>query len=91
MNPDTSPRGDDIPNDPTWDFGQGAGYFINATQEPWKKNFKMYNYFMKEFQEVLEANFPINGDKSVIGHRWENLLVFFQNNHFVLVWEVMER
>lgn len=70
INPDTSPRGDHIPDDPaSWDFGVGAGFFVNATREPWKKNFKMYDYFVYEFQEVIRAKFPVNGEISVIGHR----------------------
>lgn len=76
VNPDTSPRGEHIPDDPdSWDFGIGAGYFVNATKEPWKKNFKMYDYFMKEFQEVIEANFPVNGEKAVMGHRYSDYAI----------------
>jgi len=69
--PDTSPRGDDVPDDPdgAYDFGLGAGFYLNATQAPWNQNFHMYDYLTKELPEVLFANFP--GDRSrqgITGH-----------------------
>ncbi|XP_034934655.1 S-formylglutathione hydrolase isoform X2 [Chelonus insularis] len=67
--PDTSPRGDDIPDDPAYDFGKGAGFFVDAIQEPWKKNFRMYSYITKELPEIINKNFPILDDKqSIMGH-----------------------
>ncbi|MDP6994336.1 MAG: alpha/beta hydrolase-fold protein, partial [Woeseiaceae bacterium] len=46
--PDTSPRGDDVPNDENYDLGQGAGFYLNATQDPWSQHFHMYDYVVSE-------------------------------------------
>ncbi len=69
--PDTSPRGDDVPDDPdgAYDFGLGAGFYLNATEAPWNRHFHMYDYLTKELPEVLFANFP--GDRirqGITGH-----------------------
>lgn len=66
--PDTSPRGDDVPDDEAWDLGQGAGFYLNATQAPWSRNFRMYDYAVKELPELIEANFPANDRRSISGH-----------------------
>ena len=68
--PDTSPRGDDVPDEQDrYDLGKGAGFYVNATQEPWAKNYQMYQYVTEELIEVAEANFPIiPGVRSVTGH-----------------------
>jgi len=69
--PDTSPRGDGVPDDPdeAYDFGLGAGFYLNATEAPWKQNFQMYDYVTQELPEVLFANFPGDGDRqSITGH-----------------------
>jgi S-formylglutathione hydrolase len=70
--PDTSPRGDDVPGDPNkaWDFGLGAGFYVNATQEPWKKHYQMYDYVTKELPAVLKnSDLPIDTDNcSIMGH-----------------------
>jgi S-formylglutathione hydrolase len=69
--PDTSPRGDDVPDDPdgAWDFGQGAGFYVNATQEPWSKNYNMYDYVVKELPKLVNENFGVDPDrKSISGH-----------------------
>jgi len=68
--PDTSPRNCNVPGeDGRWNVGTGAGYYIDATQEPWKTNYRMYSYFMKEFFPMIENNFPILEDKqSIMGH-----------------------
>lgn len=69
--PDTSPRGDDVPDDPesAWDFGLGAGFYLNATQAPWDKHYKMYDYITQELPAIIEANFPVDtGRKSISGH-----------------------
>jgi S-formylglutathione hydrolase len=70
--PDTSPRGDDVPGDPNkaWDFGLGAGFYVNATQDPWKKNYQMYDYVTKELPAVLKASdLPIDTSNcSIMGH-----------------------
>ena len=68
--PDTSPRGPDVPDDPegAWDFGLGAGFYVNATQAPWSKNYHMYNYVVHELPALIEANFPATNQRSISGH-----------------------
>jgi len=69
--PDTSPRGDGVPDDPdgAYDFGLGAGFYLNATEAPWNKHFHMYDYVTRELPEVLFANFPGDRDRQGIsGH-----------------------
>lgn len=67
--PDTSPRGEDIPDVEAWDLGQGAGFYLNATREPWKENFKMYTYITEELSEIAKTIIPnFSGDESIMGH-----------------------
>jgi len=68
--PDTSPRGDDVPDEPDrYDLGKGAGFYVNATQAPWNKHYHMYDYITQELPELIEANFPvIPGKRSISGH-----------------------
>ncbi|MFT3755444.1 MAG: S-formylglutathione hydrolase [Pseudoxanthomonas sp.] len=66
--PDTSPRGEDVANDDGYDLGQGAGFYVNATQQPWAKNFRMYDYITEELPVLVEANFNTNGVRSIFGH-----------------------
>ncbi|MCO4843445.1 MAG: S-formylglutathione hydrolase [Yoonia sp.] len=67
--PDTSPRGDDVPNDDAFDLGQGAGFYIDATQAPWDKNFKMWTYVAEELPALLDEKFPVDMDRqSITGH-----------------------
>lgn len=68
--PDTSPRGDDVPDDEdSYDFGKGAGFYINATQEPWKKHYQMESYITAELRALINQNFPILEDKhGISGH-----------------------
>src|SRR5690606_11623005 len=66
--PDTSPRGEDVPNDAAYDLGQGAGFYVNATQEPWKRNFRMFDYITRELLALVRANFPIREKLSISGH-----------------------
>ena len=70
--PDTSPRGDDVPDDPekAYDFGLGAGFYVNATQNPWSKNYHMYDYVTSELPKVLEhSNLPLDtANCSIMGH-----------------------
>lgn len=68
--PDTSPRGDDVPDEPErYDLGKGAGFYVNATQEPWAQHYQMYDYVTKELPELVEANLPLlPGVRSVTGH-----------------------
>lgn len=63
VSPDTSPRGDGVPDDPDgdYDFGLGAGFYVNATQAPWSRHYRMYDYVTREFQDVVFDNFP--GDR----------------------------
>jgi len=69
--PDTSPRGEGVPDDAegAYDFGLGAGFYVNATEDPWKQHYQMYDYITRELQEVVFANFA--GDRSrqgITGH-----------------------
>lgn len=67
--PDTSPRGANIEGESKdWDFGVGAGFYLNATQEPWKKNYNMFDYVTKELPALVEAELPINSRRSIMGH-----------------------
>ncbi|MBC6907121.1 S-formylglutathione hydrolase [Saccharophagus sp. K07] len=68
--PDTSPRGEHIPRDPdgAWDFGLGAGFYLDATNEPWRKNYRMYSYITEELPKLIEAEFPLTSKKSIMGH-----------------------
>jgi S-formylglutathione hydrolase len=67
--PDTSPRGDPVPDDPSYDFGQGAGFYVDATQEPFAKNFCMYSYIVDELPFLIEQHFPIDPSRHAItGH-----------------------
>lgn len=67
--PDTSTRGDDVPDDDAYDLGQGAGFYLDATQEPWAKNFRMESYLMKELIPQCEVAFDLDTtQKSIMGH-----------------------
>jgi len=68
--PDTSPRGDDVADDAeqAYDLGLGAGFYVNATQEPWHKHYQMYDYIVDELPALIEGNFPISTIKSISGH-----------------------
>ena len=68
--PDTSPRGDEVPDEPDrYDLGQGAGFYVNATQAPWSTHYHMYDYVTQELPALIEENFPvIPGRKSISGH-----------------------
>lgn len=67
--PDTSPRGEDVPNDDAYDFGKGAGFYLNATQEPWAKNFQMETYIRDELTAWMCENLPIDPNRiGISGH-----------------------
>ena len=70
VHPDTSPRGVDLPGeDDSYDFGSGAGFYVDATVEPWSRHYHMYDYVTRELPAYVEANFPVlAGVKSVCGH-----------------------
>ena len=69
--PDTSPRGEGIPDDAekAYDFGLGAGFYVNATQEPWNKNYQMYNYIVHELPALINNNFAVDASRvGIFGH-----------------------
>ena len=67
--PDTSPRGAGVPNDDGYDFGQGAGFYLDATQAPWATHFRMRRYIEEELPALLAAEFPIDAERQAItGH-----------------------
>ncbi|MEL6521857.1 MAG: S-formylglutathione hydrolase [Pseudomonadota bacterium] len=66
--PDTSPRGEGVADDEAYDLGQGAGFYVNATQAPWQPNFRMYDYVLTELRAVVTDNLPVNGKHGVTGH-----------------------
>jgi S-formylglutathione hydrolase len=67
--PDTSPRNVKIPGaDESYDFGSGAGFYVNATQKPWSKHYQMYDYIAEELPKVIRSNFPLTGKESISGH-----------------------
>jgi S-formylglutathione hydrolase len=69
--PDTSPRGDDVPDDPEggWDFGLGAGFYLNATQTPYDRHYHMYDYVTKELPGIVAGEFPLDaGRQGIMGH-----------------------
>lgn len=67
--PDTSPRGTDLPGEhDDWDFGSGAGFYLNATQAPWSEHYRMESYILEELPALLRAHFPVNGREALAGH-----------------------
>ncbi len=67
--PDTSPRGDGVADDEAWDLGSGAGFYVNATQEPWAAHYQMYDYIVDELPKVIAANLPVDpARQSLFGH-----------------------
>lgn len=67
--PDTSPRGDDTPNDPAYDFGQGAGFYLDAVVEPWAARFRMETYVVEELPKLIADNFPADpARQGIFGH-----------------------
>ena len=68
--PDTSPRGAAVPGDPdgVWDFGHGAGFYLNATQQPWAQHYQMHDYVVHELPALIEANFAASQRRGISGH-----------------------
>ncbi len=68
--PDTSPRGDDVPDDDAYDFGKGAGFYVDATQQPWAANFRMRSYIEDELPGLILREFPMAdlGRQGITGH-----------------------
>ncbi|MDB9894464.1 S-formylglutathione hydrolase [Reinekea forsetii] len=68
--PDTSPRGEQVPDDPNgqYDLGFGAGFYLNASQAPWQRHYQMYDYISQELPALIEANFPVTQRRAISGH-----------------------
>ena len=67
--PGTSPRGDGVPDDPEYDMGQGAGFYVDATEAPWSANFRMWSYVTEELPALVAAEFPADmGREGITGH-----------------------
>lgn len=67
--PDTSPRGVNLPGeDDSYDFGSGAGFYVNATEQPWARHYRMYDYVVEELPALVEAQLPVTDRRSVSGH-----------------------
>lgn len=69
--PDTSPRGEGVPDDleGAWDFGLGAGFYVNATEAPWNQHYHMYDYVVDELPQLIQTNFAVKGDRAgIFGH-----------------------
>jgi len=67
--PDTSPRGTDYPGEhDSYDFGSGAGFYLNATREPWSRSYRMYDYVVRELPGLVSEHLPVNQRQSISGH-----------------------
>jgi S-formylglutathione hydrolase len=67
--PDTSPRGEDVPDADGYDFGKGAGFYVDATEEPWAKHFRMWSYVTDELPELVASEFPLDMERQgITGH-----------------------
>ncbi|OPH39590.1 S-formylglutathione hydrolase [Moraxella equi] len=81
--PDTSPRGENVADDDAYDLGQGAGFYVNAKEEPWAKHYQMYDYIVKELPALINGHFPTNGKQSIFGHSMGGhgaLMIAFKNS-----------
>ena len=67
--PDTSPRGNNVPDDDDYDLGQGAGFYLNATEQPWVNNFKMWDYITLDLTNIMNKHFNVDmARQSIMGH-----------------------
>ncbi|MEQ9945443.1 S-formylglutathione hydrolase [Pectobacterium aroidearum] len=66
--PDTSPRGDGVADDAGYDLGQGAGFYVNATQAPWSAHYRMYDYISSELPALIQQHFNVTSRQSISGH-----------------------
>lgn len=66
--PDTSPRGDGVADDPAYDLGQGAGFYVDATQEPWARHFRMETYVTGDLIDLIDREFPTTKTRAIMGH-----------------------
>ena len=70
ITPDTSPRGANLPNEAdSWDFGVGAGFYLDATEAPWNRHYRMYSYIVEELRALVGAEFPVDVERlGIFGH-----------------------
>lgn len=67
--PDTSPRGDQVPDEDAWDFASGAGFYVNATEAPWSTHYQMYDYIVKELPALINNSQPVDAARcGIFGH-----------------------
>ena len=67
--PDTSPRGEGVPNDDAYDLGQGAGFYVNATQDPWAEHFQMWDYVTEDLPNLVFDRFALDASRQgITGH-----------------------
>ncbi|MFT7235122.1 MAG: S-formylglutathione hydrolase [Methylophagaceae bacterium] len=66
--PDTSPRGAEVADDESYDLGQGAGFYVNATQASWNRHYHMYDYVVQELPKLIESTFPVSAKRAIAGH-----------------------
>jgi S-formylglutathione hydrolase len=66
--PDTSPRGEAVADDNAWDLGQGAGFYLNATRQPWAAHYRMYDYLRDELPTLVARHFPVGAKNALCGH-----------------------
>ncbi|MBO8125388.1 alpha/beta hydrolase-fold protein, partial [Klebsiella pneumoniae] len=66
--PDTSPRGSQVADDKEYDLGQGAGFYVNATLEPWKAHYQMYDYILDELHTLVNGHFGTSEKHGICGH-----------------------
>ena len=66
--PDTSPRGDGVSDDEAYDLGQGAGFYVNATRDPWRPHFRMYDYVVSELRSIVVDHLPVQDRHGITGH-----------------------
>ena len=66
--PDTSPRGAGVADDEHYDLGQGAGFYVDATQDPWRAHYRMHDYVARELPALVEAHFPATAARGISGH-----------------------
>lgn len=66
--PDTSPRGEAVTDNDSYDLGQGAGFYVNATQLPWAAHYQMYDYIVEELPKLIQKEFPVTEERSICGH-----------------------
>jgi Predicted esterase len=72
--PDTSPRGEGVADDAAFDLGQGAGFYVDATEAPWAPHFRMYSYVACELQKLVTDHFPVHPERQAFrGTRWAGM------------------